>query len=68
MQIFILIYSFISMNWYLCKRYDIINRSVWTLWYTLYSLCRECRDVLVVFIEIIFSHGDVFDSNIKLLW
>ena len=68
MQIFILIYSFISMNWYLCKRYDIINRNVWTLWYTLYSLCRERRDVLVVFIEIIFSHGDVFDSNIKLFW
>ena len=38
MQTFILFYSFIFMNWYLCKKYQIVNRSVWTLWYTLYSL------------------------------
>ena len=47
------------MNWYLCKKYQIVNRSVWTLWYTL---------VFVVFIEIIFSLFDVFDSNIKIFW
>ena len=29
---------------------------------------QEIRDVFVVFIEIIFSHGDVFDSNIKIFW
>ena len=29
---------------------------------------QESRDVFVVFIEIIFSHGDVFDSNIKIFW
>ena len=51
MQIFILFIYF----------YQIVNRSVWTLWYTPYSL-------FVAFIEIIFSHGDVFDSNIKIFW
>ena len=29
---------------------------------------QESRDVFVVFIEIIFSHVDVFDSNIKIFW
>ena len=38
MEIFILFCLFIFMNWYLCKKYQIVNRSVWTLWYTLYSL------------------------------
>ena len=55
MQIFILFYSFIFMNSYLCKKYEII-------------LMQESRDVFVVFIEIIFSHVDVFDSNIKIFW
>ena len=31
-------------------------------------LMQESRDVFVVFIEITFSHGDVFDSNIKMFW
>ena len=31
-------------------------------------LVQESRDVFVVFIEIIFSHDDVFDSNIKIFW
>ena len=29
---------------------------------------QESKDVFVVFIEIIFSPGDVFDSNIKIFW
>ena len=51
MQIFILFIYF----------YQIVNRSVWTLCYTSYSL-------FLAFIEIIVSHGDVFDSNIKIFW
>ena len=29
---------------------------------------QESRNIYVVFIEIIFGHGDVFDSNIKIFW
>ena len=61
------------MNWYLCKKYQIVYYSVWILWYNLYSLCRKTEMYtfvvfIVVCIEIIFSHGDVFDSNIKIFW
>ena len=31
-------------------------------------LIQESRIVLVVSTEIIYSHGDVFDSNIKIFW
>ena len=51
------------MKWYLCKKYQIVNHSARTLWY---NLMQESKDVFVVFIEIIFSHGDLFDSNIKI--
>ena len=29
---------------------------------------QESIDVFVIFIEIIFSYGDVFDSIIKIFW
>ena len=31
-------------------------------------LVQESRDAFVVFIEIILSHDDVFDRNIKIFW
>ena len=64
MQMLILFYLFIFMNWYFCKKYQIVNRSVWTAVYPLF-LMQESRGV---FIEIIFNHGDVFDTNIKIFW
>ena len=60
---FILFYLFIFMNWYLCKKYQIVNRGVYPLF-----LMQESRYVYVIFIEIIFSNGDVIDSNIKIFW
>ena len=29
---------------------------------------KESRDVYIIFIEIIFSRSDMFDSNIKIFW
>ena len=56
------------MNWYL--REKVSNRQPQCLDTVVYPLflMQECRDVFVVFVEIIFSHGDVFDSNIKIFW
>ena len=50
--------------------YKVSNRQPQCLDTVVYSLflMQESRDVFVVFIEIIFSHGDVFDSNIKIFW
>ena len=31
-------------------------------------LVQESRDVFVVFTDIILSHDDVFDSNVKIFW
>ena len=64
----------------LCKYlFNLIHLFLWTDTYvkTIKSstavvyplfLMQESRDVFAVFIEIIFSHGDVFDSNSKLFW
>ena len=57
------------MNGYLCKKYQVVDRSIWTLWYKYpLFLMQESRAVFVVFIEIIFSHGDLFESIIKIFW
>ena len=50
------------------KQKTISNSNSISILGILYSLCRESRDVGVVFIEIVSSHDDVLDSNIKIFW
>ena len=61
--IFIYFYELILMQ-------KVSNRQPQCLDTVVYSqfLMQESRNVFVVFTEIIFSHGDVFDSNIKIFW
>ena len=64
MQIFILFYLFLRTDTYVnvsIRQQQCLDTVVYPLF-----LMRESRDVFVVFIELISTHDDVFDSNIKI--
>ena len=66
MQIFILYYLFSRTDTYVkvsIRQPQCFDTVVYPL-----VFMQESKDVFVVFIEIISSHDDVFDSNIKIFW
>ena len=66
MQMFILFYLFLRTDAYIkvsIRQPQCFDIVVYPLFFM-----EDSRDVFGVFIEIISSHDDVFDSNIKIFW